>query len=51
LFGKVSPLQVVAPNTALKLRAIRDFKDGKVDRVAGDEWLFQGPGKYLFKYE
>jgi major vault protein len=51
LFGKVSPLQVVAPNTALKLRAIRDFKDGKVDRVAGDEWLFQGPGTYTPRVE
>jgi major vault protein len=51
LFGKVSPLQVVAPNTALKLRAIRDFKDGKVARVAGDEWLFQGPGTYTPRVE
>lgn len=26
VFGKVSPLQVVAPNTALRLRALRDVK-------------------------
>lgn len=38
LYGKVSPLQVVAPNTALRLRAVRDFEDKK----AGDEWLFKG---------
>jgi major vault protein len=43
LFGKVTPLQVVAPNTAIRLRAIRDFQDKK----AGDEWLFKGPGTYL----
>ena len=49
LFGKVAPLQVVGPNQALRLRCIRDFtddvtksKDGKsIDRVAGDEWLFE----------
>ena len=51
LYGKVSPLQVVAPNAALRLRAIRDFKDGETNRVAGDEWLYEGtflfPGKVL----
>jgi major vault protein len=51
LFGKVSPLQVVAPNTALRLRAIRDFVDGKVKRSAGDEWLFPGPGTYIPRVE
>eukprot|EP01121_Diplochlamys_sp_Union-15-3_P020578 TRINITY_DN804_c1_g2_i1.p1 TRINITY_DN804_c1_g2~~TRINITY_DN804_c1_g2_i1.p1 ORF type:complete len:863 (-),score=241.09 TRINITY_DN804_c1_g2_i1:5-2521(-) len=51
LYGKVSPLQVVAPNTALRLRCIRDFKDGKVSRVAGDEWLFEGPGTYIPRVE
>jgi len=43
LVGKVTPLQVVAPNTAIRLRAIRDFKGYK----AGDEWLFKGPGTYI----
>jgi len=43
LYGKVSPLQVVAPNTALRLRAVRDFEQKK----AGDEWLFKGPGTYI----
>jgi len=51
LFGKVSPLQVVAPNSALRLRAIRDFVEGKVKRIAGDEWLFPGPGTYLPRVE
>lgn len=51
LFGKVSPLQVVAPNTALRLRAIRDFQDGEVQRFAGDEWLFKGPGTYIPRIE
>jgi len=51
LYGKVSPLQVVAPNTALRLRAIRDFVDGERNRVAGDEWLFNGPGTYIPRIE
>jgi major vault protein len=52
LFGKVSPLQVVAPLTAIKLRAIRDFTDDDgIERVAGDEWLFHGPGTYHPKIE
>eukprot|EP01112_Ceratiomyxa_fruticulosa_P014613 TRINITY_DN4201_c0_g1_i2.p1 TRINITY_DN4201_c0_g1~~TRINITY_DN4201_c0_g1_i2.p1 ORF type:complete len:836 (-),score=252.73 TRINITY_DN4201_c0_g1_i2:463-2970(-) len=53
LFGKVSPLQVVAPNSALRLRCIRDFDDteAKVKRVAGDEWLFEGPGTYKPRVE
>jgi len=46
--GKVTPLQVVAPNTALRLKATRDFADenGK-KRHAGDEWLFEGPKTYI----
>ena len=32
-------------NTALRLKAILDFEDGSGEkRVAGDEWLFEGPG-------
>lgn len=47
--------KVVAVDTALRLRAQRDFNDclateeGKMEevaRVAGDEWLFRGPGTY-----
>jgi major vault protein len=51
LYGKVSPLQVVAPLTALKLRAIRDFKIEKSNFIAGDEWLFTGPGTYFPRVE
>jgi len=57
LSGKVSPLQVVAPNTAFRLRALRDFVDEegeekkKVQRHAGDEWLFCGPGTYIPRIE
>jgi len=52
MIGKVSPLQVVAPNAALRLRAIRDFEDDKkVKHVAGDEWLFEGPGTYYPRVE
>jgi major vault protein len=51
LYGKVSPLQVVAPNSALRLRAIRDFEIEEVIRKAGDEWLFSGPGTYIPRVE
>jgi major vault protein len=47
LYGKVSPLQVVAPLTAIKLRAIRDFDE----YTAGEEWLFHGPGTYVPRVE
>jgi len=53
LFGKVTPLQVVAPNTALRLKAIRDIETGdkETSKKAGDEWLFEGPGTYIPKIE
>jgi len=55
LRGKVQALQVVAPNAALRLRCIRDFIQGEGDkgvkRVAGDEWLWEGPGTYMPRIE
>ncbi|XP_013360227.1 PREDICTED: major vault protein isoform X1 [Chinchilla lanigera] len=43
-----TPLQVVLPNTALHLKALLDFVDKNGDKVvAGDEWLFEGPGTYI----
>jgi len=50
LASKVTPLQVLPPNKALKLRAIRDFT-GDQEYRAGDEWLFQGPGTYIPRVE
>ncbi|XP_016074079.1 PREDICTED: major vault protein [Miniopterus natalensis] len=44
----ITPLQVVLPNTALHLKALLDFEDSNGDKVvAGDEWLFEGPGTYI----
>merc|ERR1712137_904875 len=51
LYGSVTPLQIVPVDSALRLRCIRDFTDGEVERAAGDEWLFKGPGTYLPKIE
>lgn len=35
-------------NSALRLRAVLDFEDQDgTKRVAGDEWLFEGPGTKL----
>lgn len=44
----ITPLQVVLPNTALHLKALLDFEDKNGQKVvAGDEWLFEGPGTYI----
>ncbi|KAM4829160.1 major vault protein isoform 2-T2 [Thomomys bottae] len=44
----ITPLQVVLPNTALHLKALLDFENKNGDKVvAGDEWLFEGPGTYI----
>ena len=45
-FQAVTPLKVVITNSALRLRAILDFDDELGEkRTAGDEWLFEGPGR------
>lgn len=39
-------------NSALRLRAVLDFEDeNKKKYVAGDEWLFEGPGTYIPRKE
>ncbi|XP_062994279.1 major vault protein [Elgaria multicarinata webbii] len=48
----VTPLQVVLANTALHLKALLDFEDEQGGKyVAGDEWLFEGPGTYIPRKE
>uniref|UniRef100_A0A672GLT1 Major vault protein n=1 Tax=Salarias fasciatus TaxID=181472 RepID=A0A672GLT1_SALFA len=48
----VTPLQIVYPDTALRLQALLDFEEeGGERRVAGDEWLFEGPGTYIPRKE
>lgn len=45
VFQDVTPLQIVFPDTALRLQALLDFEEVRGQkRVAGDEWLFEGPG-------
>jgi major vault protein len=56
LVGSIQPLQIVEDNSALRLRAKRDFTDRYaknpdtgalgIDRRAGDEWLFRGLATY-----
>ena len=48
---KREKLQVIPRDCALKLTAQRDFLDGEVKRVAGDEWLEFGPKIYIPKIE
>ncbi|XP_034045962.1 major vault protein [Thalassophryne amazonica] len=47
----VTPLQIVYPDTALRLQALLDFEEEGEKRVAGDEWLFEGPGTYIPRKE
>ena len=50
LSGKVTRLQVVHTDQALRLCALRDFvtdDDPPREFRAGDEWLFEGPGTYI----
>lgn len=52
LHEPVTLLRVVKPNTALRITATRDFTDDSgTERLAGDEWLFHGPGTYLPRVE
>jgi major vault protein len=50
--GKISPLQVVGPDSALRLRALRDFtqEDGTA-RKAGEIWMFPGQATYIPRIE
>ena len=42
----VTPLKVIEPNCALRLRAVLDFVDELGQQIrAGDEFLFCGPGE------
>ena len=49
----VKQLTVVPAMQALRLRAAREFFDeeSNVKRVAGDEFLFEGPGTYVPRKE
>src|SRR3989338_4786706 len=47
LVGKITPLKVVADLQALLIKCVRDFGD----KVAGDEYLFSGPGTYIPRVE
>ncbi|XP_059204719.1 major vault protein [Centropristis striata] len=48
----VTALQIVFPDTALRLQALLDFQqEGGEKHVAGDEWLFEGPGTYIPRKE
>lgn len=47
----VTPLRVVPANSALRLKAVLDFEEDGEKRVAGDEWLFEGPGTYIPRKE
>lgn len=45
-------LQVVPANSALRLRALLDYTTvDKKSFIAGDEWLFEGPGTYIPRKE
>lgn len=45
LLQPITPLRVVPANSALRLKAVLDFEEDGIKRLAGDEFLFEGPGK------
>ncbi|KAM8962473.1 major vault protein [Pelodytes ibericus] len=47
----ITALTVVLANTALQLKALLDMEDDDEKFVAGDEWLFEGPGTYIPRKE
>jgi len=56
LLQEMTPLSVVAVNSALKLKAKRSFIDKlssekPVKRIPGEEWLFEGPRTYVPQVE
>lgn len=67
LLGSIKELLVVKRNQALRLQATRDFTETiavtrvaedmetiepqSLERLAGDEWLFEGPGTYTPRVE
>eukprot|EP01126_Amoeba_proteus_P007568 TRINITY_DN12717_c0_g1_i7.p1 TRINITY_DN12717_c0_g1~~TRINITY_DN12717_c0_g1_i7.p1 ORF type:complete len:393 (-),score=106.64 TRINITY_DN12717_c0_g1_i7:183-1274(-) len=50
---QIKPLEVVPSNTALRLRALRDFNDKFTGEKheAGEEWWFTGPGTFIPQVE
>ena len=38
---------MVKPNQAICLKAVLDFEDGDVKRLAGDLWQIEGPCTYM----
>merc|ERR1712061_495832 len=49
----VKPLTVVPALQALRLKVVRGFQDEnlKIERIAGEEYLFEGPGTYIPRKE
>ncbi|KAI3388827.1 hypothetical protein SNEBB_006543, partial [Seison nebaliae] len=47
----VQALTIVKHDCALRLQAVLDFKEGEIERAAGNEWLFKGPGTYIPRKE
>ena len=46
LSGEVEKLKVVKKDQAFRLTCLDDFDDNGTARIAGDEWLYEGPKTY-----
>merc|ERR1712227_645230 len=51
LLGKIEKLKVVRKDQAFRLLCLEDFDDDGTERLAGDEWLLQGPKTYMPRKE
>ena len=48
---KIADIDIIPRDSAARMTCLRDFKDGDLDRKAGDEWLIPGPKTYLPRVE
>lgn len=49
--GNVTLLEIVPRYSAIRLRANREFLDGKTERYAGEDWQIEGPLVYIPRVE
>ena len=48
---KISDIETIPRDCFGRLTALREFKDGEIDRKTGDEWLIEGPKTYIPRIE
>ena len=44
---EVTDFHVLTEGSGLLIEAVEDFLDGEIQRIAGDQWIIKGPGKFI----